>query len=75
MRPAWPQRAEVVDVLHLTDDRENDVLRRWTLGREGSGRSGDQTDRDGEEEDSSGCRSGGVSYENGRSGSRPKAGG
>ena len=54
MRTTWPGRAEVVDVAHLSDDGEDDVVR--NLRRRRTSRPGDEAEHRGEEKDPSGCR-------------------
>jgi hypothetical protein len=54
MPPPRTRRSEVVDVIHLTDDREDDVLGHLRSGS--SRRPGDEAKSQGEEEDPSGCR-------------------
>ena len=55
MRAAAAGRAEVVDVLDLSDDREDDVVGHLAGGGCSSA-PGDKADRHGEEKNPSGCR-------------------
>ncbi len=70
VRAAASRRAEVVDVLHRPDDREDDVV--GHVRRRCTSRPGDGAEQDGEQEKSSGCRPVASHNEDGRSGSRPK---
>ena len=71
MGTSGPGNAEIVDVLHTPDDREDDV-RRDGVGSEGDRCAHGEADCGEEEENPSGCRPVASHQRNGRSGSRSK---